>query len=90
VAASRTDDRRLRALAALPAAAFVAVVLGATVVETDSLAAGLFGLTNLAVLALAAATYERTDSLAVPAVAYLSLSLSTTTIVLVFEAGLGP
>lgn len=88
-AADRTADPRLRVLAGLPAAAFVAVALASAVLETDSLAAALFGLAHLAVLAAAAATYERTDSLVVPAVAYLSLTLSTTAVVLVFETGLG-
>lgn len=76
-AGERVADDRLRALAYLPLAAFVALAVGSGLAEVGSLAGGLFALTHLAVLGVAAHASDRSDSLLVPAVAYLSLSLST-------------
>lgn len=79
----------LRYLLYLPVVLFVALVVVTGIAGTESVADALFTGTHLAVLAVAAATYERSRSLLVPAVAYLSLSLSTTA-VLLLDAGLLP
>ncbi|WP_423751056.1 hypothetical protein [Salinirarus marinus] len=84
------DRRRLRYLAYVPVVLFVAVVLVSSVAETESLADGVFTLTQLAVLAIAADAYERSDSLAVPALAYLSLSVSNYAVIVAFELGVRP
>jgi hypothetical protein len=86
-ARDRVDGDRLRLLSLLPVLLFAALVVLSGVAAIQSVAGGLFALTHLAVLGLAAATYERTGSLAVPAVAYASLSLVNRLVVYVFEAG---
>jgi hypothetical protein len=78
---------RVRSLATLTASLFAAALLLAGVAGVESLAAGLFALTHLAVLGVGAYTYDRTGSLVVPALAYLSVSLAKATVVLVVEAG---
>ena len=83
---SGTGDR-VRSLAYLPVVSFVALVVVSGVAEVDSLAGGLFALTHLAVLGVAAVAYERTGSLLPPAAAYLSLSLANAGVVLVVEGG---
>lgn len=87
-AARRIDRRWLRTLGYLPAVLFVALVGLSAVAAVDSVAAGAFALTHLGVLGFAAYAYDRTDSLAVPAVAYLSLSLANEVVVFAFEAGM--
>lgn len=72
----------------VPAALFAALVVLSGVAAVGSVAGGLFALTHLAVLGLAAATYERTGSVAVPAVAYATLLLANRLVVFLFEAGL--
>ena len=88
-ASDRVADRRLRRLTYLPALAFVAVVLASSLAEISTPAGGLFALTHLAVLGVAAAAYDRSGSLFVPTVAYLCLSLSNAAVV-VFEGGAAP
>lgn len=80
------DRERPRRLAYLPVLLFVAVVVGSGIVGLGSLAEGLFALTHLAVLGIAAYTYERSGSLLVPALAYLDHSLATSAVVLL-ESG---
>jgi hypothetical protein len=88
-ASERVDDRRLRRLAFLPALAFVAVTVAAGLGGVGSLAGGLFALTHLVVLGVAAHAYDRTETLLVPAAAYLCLSLSNAAVV-VAEGGAAP
>lgn len=83
----RADRRWVRYVASLPAALFVALVAASGVVAVQSVAGLLFGATQVLVLGLAAHTYERTGSLAVPALAYVSLALTGDAVVFVFEAG---
>lgn len=90
LATERIDRSRRRRLAWLPVALFVAFVVGSGVAELDSLAGGLFAVAHLGTLGVAAYTYERGDSLLLPALAYLSLSLATTAVVLGLEAGGAP
>ena len=86
-AADAADGDRVRSLAAVTASLFATVLLFAGVAGVESLAGGLFALTHLGVLGVAAYAYERTGSLLVPALAYLSVSLSNAAVVLIVEAG---
>lgn len=86
-AADAADRPRVRSLATLTATLFAAALLLPGVAGVESLAAGLFAFAHLAVLGVAAYTYERTGSLFVPALAYLSVSLANAAVVLVVEAG---
>lgn len=79
-----------RSLAHLPALLFVALVVASGVAGIQSVADGLFALTHLGVLGIAAYTYDRSGSLLVPALAYLSLSLASATVLVAVEAGLHP
>lgn len=87
-ATDRADRRWVRRLAWLPAAGLAGAVAVSSVAALDTLAGVPFAATQFAVLGLAAVAYERTESLAVPALAYLSYSLTSTAVVFVFEAGL--
>lgn len=87
-ATRRVDRRWLRYCAWAPAALLAVLVVASGVAEVDSLAGGLYGLSRIVVLATAAYTYERTGSLAVPALAYASVRLTGSAVVFVFEAGL--
>ena len=87
-ARDRIDGGRLRSLVLAPAALFVALVVLSGVAAVGSVAGGLFALAHLAVLGVAAATYERTGSVAVPAVAYATLLLANRLVVFLFEAGM--
>ncbi|WP_251330076.1 hypothetical protein [Haloplanus pelagicus] len=78
----------VRYLAYLPVTAVLGLVVVSLIAATESVAELLFGATHVAVLGLAATSYERTHSLLVPAVAYLSLLLAEETVVLLFEAGM--
>jgi len=86
--AERTDDDRVRVLAALPALALVALIALSVVVELTSVAGAVFGISQLAVLAVAAYAYARTDSLLAPAIAYASFRVASRAIVVFLEAGL--
>lgn len=88
-ASERIAREDLRPLASVPVALFVALAVGSGLTEIDSLAGGLFALTHLAVLGVAAYGYDRSDSLLVPAFAYLCLSLSNAAVV-VAEGGSAP
>jgi hypothetical protein len=77
----------LQYLAYLPVSAVLGLVVLSWAGATDSIAELLFGTTHVAVLGLAAVGRERTDSLVVPAVAYLSLLLADEAVVVLFEAG---
>ncbi|WP_338729563.1 hypothetical protein [Haladaptatus sp. DJG-WS-42] len=87
-ATARTQRASIRYLAYLPLVLLAVVILVPGINATDSVAEGLFTLTHLAVFAIAAYTYERSDSLLPPAVAYLSLSLANYAVVLGFETQL--
>lgn len=84
----RVSRRWIRFLAYLPATLFVALVVLSGVAAVESVAGGLFALAQVVVLGLAAYAYERTETLVVPALAYLSLSLTGSAVVFVFEAGM--
>ena len=84
----RADRDWVRVLAAVPAAAFVALVVLSGIAGVGSVAAALFALATLATLGVAAATYHRTRSLLVPALAYASLLFADRAVVIVFEAGM--
>lgn len=86
--AERTDDGRVRTLAALPAVALVALIALSAVVEITTVAGAVFGVSQLAVLAVAAYAYARTDSLLAPALAYASFIIASKAVVVFFEAGL--
>ncbi|MFC4551416.1 MULTISPECIES: hypothetical protein [Halorussus] len=87
-ATRRTDNELLQYLAHAPALLFVALVVSSGVLGTESLAEGLFALSHVAVLGVAADTYDRSDSLVVPALAYASLILTNSAVVLFFETGI--
>lgn len=87
LATERFDRPRRRRLAWLPVALFVAVVVGSGVAELDTLAGGLFAVAHLGALGVAAYTHKHGDSLLLPALAYLSLSLAEAAVVIGFEAG---
>ncbi|MUV58874.1 hypothetical protein [Halogeometricum sp. CBA1124] len=89
LASERIAREDLRPLASVPVALFVALAVGSGLTEIDSLAGGLFAVTHLAVLGVAAYGYDRSDSLLVPAFAYLCLSLSNAAVV-VAEGGSAP
>ena len=75
-------------LAWLPALALAGTTVVSGVAALESVAGVLFAATQLVVLGLAAWACERTESLAVPALAYLSLSLTSSVVVFAFEAGI--
>lgn len=74
----------------LPASLFVVAVAISRVAAVETVAGVLFVGTQLTVLGLAAYTYERTDSLLVPGLAYFSLFLANEVVVFGLEAGLAP
>ncbi|WP_253738559.1 hypothetical protein [Halohasta salina] len=80
-------DRR-PAVAYGPALLFIGFVVVSGVTAVDSFAGGLFIATHLAVLGVAAYSYDRTGSVLPPAVAYTTLELANTGTVYAFEAGL--
>lgn len=91
VAAYATDNVArswLRYLAYGPVLLLGALFVLSGIAEIGSIAAGLFVVTHLTVLGLAAFTYDRTASLLGPAVAYTSLLVANVLIVFVLEAGL--
>lgn len=83
----RVEGDHLRALVYLPVVLFVALVVFSALATVGSVADGLFGLAHLAVLSIAALAHERTDSLVLPGLAYLSLSLANAAVLLLFESG---
>jgi len=88
VAADRVSRPWLRFLAALPVVLLVALVALSSIAAVETVAGALFAATHVLVFGLAAYGYERTGSLLVPALAYLSASLASPAIVLLFEAGM--
>ena len=85
--ADRADRGWVRYLAAVPALAVGGAVLFSAVAAVGSATGALFAATQVVVLALAAVTYARTSSLAVPALAYFSLSLAHDAAVFAVETG---
>lgn len=83
----RTARRWGRLLGYVPLPGFVLLVVGSELAAVGSVAGGLFVLVHVAVIGVAAAAYERTESLFVPALAYLSLLLSNDAVVFFLEAG---
>lgn len=83
--AAAWDGRRV---AAALGVCFLVVVVASTALETDSVAGGLYTLTHLATLAVAAYAYERSGSLLLPALSYLTVVLGGHAVVLVAEVGL--
>ncbi|KAB1193703.1 hypothetical protein GJR96_09735 [Haloferax sp. MBLA0076] len=84
----RTTRDWTRVLCYVPALGFVVVVIGSELVTIGSVAVALFVLSHALVLGIAAYAHERTRSLFVPALAYISLIVSTDAVVFFFEAGL--
>lgn len=82
------SDERLRLLSYLPVLMVTVVIVISIVSEIGSITAGLFVFTHFMVLGVAAFTYERTNSLLGPTVAYTTLLLANTSIVFVFESGM--
>lgn len=82
----RAERDWLGYLAAVPVAAFVALVALSGLAQVASVAAGLFAATQLATFAVAAYGYDRSGSLVPPALAYASL-LVATRLAVVIEAG---
>lgn len=80
-------SQRLRYLAALPVALFVVLVLVSGLLGIESIAEGCFILTHFVILGIAAYTYERSNSVLVPALSYLSFALASLTIIIGLEAG---
>lgn len=82
----RSGREGLRPLVYAPVLLFVALVAVSGVAEVDSVAGGLFALSQVGVVGVAAYAYDRSGSLLVPALAYLSSALGQFA-VLVLEAG---
>jgi hypothetical protein len=87
-AADHVDREWIQYAAYLPISALAGLVVVSWVATTGSAAELLFGVALVATLGLAAHGYERTDSLLVPALSYLSLLLASETVVFAFEAGM--
>ena len=83
----RVERRWAQRLSYAPVVGFVLLVVGAELATVGSVAGGLFVLTHVLVLGVAAVGYDRTGSVFVPALAYLSLLVSNRAVVFVFEAG---
>lgn len=84
----RIDREWLGYLLFIPVALLSALVVLSGVAVIDSIAGGLFAFTHVAVLGIGAYTYERTSSLLVPALAYVSLLLTNELVIFAFEAGM--
>lgn len=84
----RVDRSWLRYLGVAPVLLVTAISILSSVAEIATMAGGLYAATQLAVLGVAAYTYDETESLFVPALAYASLLLANRTVVFVFEAGM--
>jgi len=87
-AVDEVDREWVQYLAYVPVSAVLGLVVLSWAGATGSLAELLFGATHVAVLGLAATGYERTDSLVVPAAAYLTSLLANEVVVVLFEAGM--
>jgi len=84
----RLDNDSLRYLGFAPRVVVTTIIAFAGIAGVETVAGGLFAVTQLAVLGVAAYTYDRTASLLVPALAYAALLLANRTVVFVFEAGM--
>lgn len=83
----RVERDWLRALAALPATVIVALAVFETVASVETLAGALFLAGVLGTLGLAAYGYQRTNSLAVPVLAYASFQIAISVVIIALEAG---
>lgn len=84
---ARVERRWTQRLSYAPVLGFALLVVGSELATVGSVAGGLFVLTHVLVLGVAAAGYDRTDSVFVPALAYLSLLASNRAVVFFLEAG---
>jgi len=84
----RVDRIWLRYLGFAPVLLVTAIIILSGIAEIETIAGGLYAATQLGVLGVAAYTYNETESLFVPALAYTSLLLANRTVVFVFEAGM--
>lgn len=84
----RVDSHWFRCLGLAPVLFVTALILFSGIAEIETIAGGLYAATQLAVLGTAAYTYNETESLFIPALAYVSLLLANRTVVFVFEAGM--
>lgn len=85
-ATHHVDRGRHRTAAHLPAVLLLAAIVASALLGVESLAGGLFVLANVGAVGYAAYGFDRTGSLLVPALAYLSVLLATDAVVLL-EAG---
>lgn len=90
VAWSRFDRHWIRAIASFPAVLFVFLAGVEWLASIGSLSAGLYGIATVTTLAVAAYTYERSNALLVPALAYSSLLVASELVLFVLESGTGP
>jgi hypothetical protein len=84
----RLENDWLRYLGFAPVVFVTAIIVFAGIAEVGTVAGGVFAVTQLAVLGIAAYTYDRTASLLAPALAYAALLLANRIVVFVFEAGM--
>lgn len=84
----RVNRNWLRYLGVAPVVLVTTISILSGIAEIGTIAGGLYAATQLAVLGVAAYTYDETGSLFVPSMAYASLLLANRTIVFVFEAGM--
>lgn len=84
-ATERVERSWMRALAFVPAAGIVGLAVLEAVAAIGTVAGGLFVATNVAVLGLAAVAYDRTESLLVPALSYLSLLVAVQVVLLAVQ-----
>jgi len=84
----RVSRRWLRYLGVAPVLLVTAIIILSGIAEIETIAGGLYVATQLTVLGVAAYTYNETESLIIPALAYASLLLANRTVVFVFEAGI--
>ncbi|WP_435095221.1 hypothetical protein [Halarchaeum sp. P4] len=90
LANARLDGERGRAFVALLVLAGGALVVTSALLDVGSLAGVAYVLARLGVLAIAASTYERADSLLPPALAYLAFSLAEFSVLLAGAGGPAP
>lgn len=84
----RLEADWLRYLGFAPVVVVTAIIVLTGIAAVETVAGGLFAVTQLAVFVIAAYTYDRTGSLLAPALTYAALFLANRTVVFVFEAGL--
>lgn len=87
-ATEQIERKWFRYLGFVPVVLITASIVLSSIAAVQTITGGLYAATHLAVFGVAAYVYDETESLFVPALAYGSLLLANTTVVLVFEAGM--